>query len=209
LPLENPLSPQENSTNGYICVPYLHDHDSIELKDTWFHSQDISDVYFVTATFSNESKLYFPTCANHYLLAKFNDCEKIKKEIEKYNKEKTSFVFNMDDGFFERNADDSTNFISVYYLDYGETLDDFIEVANVIANREKVKCAGLGHMEVFPESTPQFTFPYRDNIVILEVSSDKSFQSVNQYCEKTRRQINRKGIVMTNLISFSILEKLK
>jgi len=203
------LSLQENSTNGYVCAPYLHDHDSVELKEAWFHSQDINDIYFVTATFSNESKLYFPTCANHYLLAKFKDSEKMKKEFEKYNKEKTSFVFNIDDDFFERDADDSTNFISVYYLDYGETLDDFIEVANVVAKREKVKRAGLGHMEVFPENTPKFTFPYRDNIVVLEVSSDKSFQSVNQYCEKTRRQINRKGIVMTNLISFSVLEKLK
>ncbi len=203
------MSPQENSTNGYICAPYLPDHDSVELKETWSHSQDISDVYFTTATFSNESKLYFPTCANHYLLAKFKDSKKMKKEFGKYNKERTSFVFNMGDNLFERDADYSTNFISVYYLNYGETLDDFIEVASVIAKREKVKCAGLGHMEVFHENTPKFTFPHSDNIVVLEVSSDTSFQSVNQYCEKTRRQINRKGIVMTNLISFSILEKLK
>ena len=203
------MSLQENSTNGYICTPYLHDHDSVELKEAWFHSQHINDVYFVTATFSNESKLYFPKCANHYLLAKFKDNKKMKKEFEKYNKEKTSFVFNMDDNFFERDADYSTNFISVYYLNYGETLDDFIEVASVVSKREKVKRAGLGHLETFPENTPKFTFPHSDNIVVLEVSSDKSFQSVNQYCEKTRRQINRKGIVMTNLISFSILEKLK
>jgi len=205
------LSLQENSTNGYICTPYLHDHNSVELKEAWFHSQDVNEVYFVTATFSNESKLYFPTRANHnhYLLAKFSDSEKIKKEYEKYNKEKISFVFNMDDDFFERDSDDATNFISVYYLEYGETLDDFIEVANVVAKRDRVKRAGLGHLETFPKNTPKFTFPHSDNIVVLEVSSDKSFQSVNQYCEKTRRQINRKGIVMTNLISFSILEKLK
>ncbi len=203
------MSSQENLTSGYICASYLHDHDSVELKEAWFDSQDISDVYFVAATFSNESKLYFPTWTNHYLLAKFKDSKEMKKEFGKYNKERTSFVFNMDENFFERDADYSPNFISVYYLNYGETLDDFIEVASVVAKREKVKRAGLGHMEVFSEYAPKFTFPYSDNIVVLEVSSDNSFQSVNQYCEKTRRQINRKGIVMTNLISFSILEKLK
>ena len=95
------MSLQENSTNGYICTPYLHDHDSVELKETWSHSQDINDMYFVTATFSNESKLYFPRCANHYLLAKFKDSKKMKKEFGKYNKERTSFVFNIGENFFD------------------------------------------------------------------------------------------------------------
>ena len=39
--------------------------------------------------------------------------------------------------------------------------------------------------------------------------SDESHQSDNKYCEQTRRDICRKGIVMNNLVSFSILEKLK
>ena len=43
----------------------------------------------------------------------------------------------------------------------------------------------------------------------MEVSSEKSHQSDNKYCEQTRLDICRKGIVMNNLVSFSLLEKLK
>jgi len=44
---------------------------------------------------------------------------------------------------------------------------------------------------------------------MFELSSEKSHQSDNKYCEQTRRDICRKGIVMNNLVSFSILETLK
>ncbi|KER05492.1 hypothetical protein AAA799E16_01866, partial [Marine Group I thaumarchaeote SCGC AAA799-E16] len=33
--------------------------------------------------------------------------------------------------------------------------------------------------------------------------------SVKKYCEQTRRDANRKGLSMTNLMSLSILEQLK
>ena len=203
------MNSQELHANGYVCAPYLHDHDSIELKEEWTHSRNIDDMYFVTATFSNETKPYFASCASHYLLAKFKDSKKMLKEFEKYDQEKPSFVFSMDDDLFDREAEGPTNFVSVYYLEYGETLEDFTEVASVLAKREKVGCAGIGHMDMFSDEPPKFTFPYSDNIVVLEVSSEKSHQSVNQYCEKTRRDVSRKGITMTNLVSLSILEKLK
>ncbi|KAG2478755.1 MAG: hypothetical protein NPMRTH1_300011 [Nitrosopumilales archaeon] len=201
-------SPQD-LTDGYVCAPYMHNHDSIELKDIWSHSKNIHDMYFVTATFSNEAKPYFTSCANHYILAKFKDNKKILKELEKFKLEKASFIFNMDDGLFERETNGSMNFVSVYYLEYGDSIDDFREVANVISKRDKIGCAGIGHMDVFSNEPPKFTFPYGDNIVILEVSSEKSHQSVNQYCEKTRRDVCRKGITLTNLVSLSILDKLK
>ncbi len=201
-------SPQD-LTDGYVCAPYMHNHDSIELKDIWSHSKNIYDMYFVTATFSNEAKPYFTSCANHYILAKFKDNKKILKELEKFKLEKASFIFNMDDGLFERETNGSMNFVSVYYLEYGDSIDDFREVANVISKRDKIGCAGIGHMDVFSNEPPKFTFPYGDNIVILEVSSEKSHQSVNQYCEKTRRDVCRKGITLTNLVSLSILDKLK
>ena len=101
------------------------------------------------------------------------------------------------------------NFVSVYYLDYSETDEDIGEVASVIAKKEKVAKAGVGHMDLCCNIPPKFTFPYAENIVVLEVSSEKSHQSVNKYCEKTRRDVSRKGIPMTNLFSLSILEKLK
>ncbi|KKK80979.1 hypothetical protein LCGC14_2818070, partial [marine sediment metagenome] len=92
-----------------ICAPYLHDHDSVELKEAWFHSQDISDVYFVTATFSNESKLYFPTCANHYLLAKFKASKKMKKEFKEVitiNKKRIIRITCPDERWYARLATD-------------------------------------------------------------------------------------------------------
>ena len=194
---------------GYVCAPYLHNHNSIELKDTWVHSRNIEDMYFVTATFSQESKPYFSSSANHYILAKFKDNKKILKEVEKFNQEKASFVFTMYDDLFEREGLGKTNFVSVYYLEYSESFDDFSEVANIIAKRNKVGKAGMGHMDLYCTETPKFTFPYNDHIVVLEVSSEDSHQRINKYCEKTRRAVSRKGITMTNLVSLSILEKLK
>ncbi len=194
---------------GYVCTPYLHDHASIELKDTWAHSRNIENMYFVTATFSNESKPYFTSHANHYLLARFKDNKKITKEVEKHKQNKPSFVFNIDDDLFEREVDGKTNFISVYYLEYSDSEEDFRDVANVLAKRDKVGKAGMGQMDLYCSEEQKFTFPYKDNIVVLEVASEKSHQSVNKYCEKTRRDVCRKGITMTNFISLSLLEKLK
>ena len=196
-------------TRGYVCSPYLHNHDSVELKDTWSHSRNIEDMYFVTATFSEESKPYFSSSANHYLLAKFKDNKKVLREIEKYKQEKASFVFCLDEELFERESEDKMNFVSVYYLEYGDSEEDYLEVANVVAKRDKVGKAGIGHMNIYSKEIPRFTFPYSDNIVVLEVSSDRSHQSVNKYCERTRRDVNRKGITLTNFVNFSVLEKLK
>ncbi len=194
---------------GYVCTPYLHDHDSIELKDTWAHSRNIENMYFVTATFSYESKPYFTSHANHYLLARFKDNKKITKEVEKHKQNIPSFVFNIDDDLFEREVDGKTNFISVYYLEYSDSEEDCRDVANVVAKRDKVGKAGMGQMDLYCSEEQKFTFPYKDNIVVLEVASEKSHQSVNKYCEKTRRDVCRKGITMTNFVSLSLLEKLK
>src|SRR3990172_6970965 len=173
-------------TAGYVCAPYLHNHNSVELKDSWSHSRNIEDMFFVTATFSSDSKPYFPSSANHYILAKFKDRTKIEKEGE-----------------------GKTNLISVYYLDYSDSEEDIVEIANVVAKRDKVAKAGIGRMDLYCNEKPKFTFPYNDHIVVLEVSSEKGHQSDNKYCERTRRDVGRKGITMTNLVSLSVLEKLK
>ena len=57
--------------NGYVCVPYLHNHDSIELKDLWVKSKNIESLFFATATFSADSKPYFTSTINHFLIAKY------------------------------------------------------------------------------------------------------------------------------------------
>ena len=200
---------QRHKFNGYICSPYLHDHNSIELKDLWVKSKNIGEMYFVTATFSDNSQPYFSYATNHYILAQFKNHKKIVTDISKNLLDNPSFIFKMDNILFERQTTGKPNFISIYYLEYGDSHDDLTYVATHVARRDKVGYSGFGHMELFSSVAPKFTFPYSDNIVIMEVSSDKSHQSDNKYCEQTRLEICRKGVVMNNLVSFSILEKLK
>ena len=195
--------------SGYVCVPYLHNHDSIELKDLWLNSRNVDSLFFVTATFSDDSKPYFSSPINHFILAKFKNSLKIQKDFSNYIGEQPIFVFNLDNLIFERGTEGKTNFISIYYLEYGDSSEDLLDVASYTARRDKIGIAGFGHMELFTKQNPKFKFPYSDHIVIFEITSVKSHQSDNKYCEQTRRDICRKGIVMNNLVSFSILEKLK
>ena len=199
----------EVTSDGYACVAYTHDHRSIEIKDSWQRSKNIDSMYFVTATFSDDSKPYFPSYANHYLLAKFQNDEKISTELEKNPQEKMAFVFNTSKELFERNLDEKMNFVSVYYLEYSKSDDDISDLALVVSKNELVSKATTGKMSSISSEPPKFTFPYKDNIVVLEVSSHKGHQSINKHCEQTRRNVCRKGITMNNLVGFSILEKLK
>ena len=203
------MSENSQKLGGYVCAPYLHDHDSIELKDSWVSSKNIESLYFVTATFSEDSKPYFTTSSNHYILAKFKDPQKISKEILSIDSDKPSFLFKIDDSIFDRPLTEKTNFVSIYYLEYGDSKSDLRDISAHVARREKVYRAGFGNLTLLSKESPKFAFPYSDHIVMLELSSDKSHQSDNKYCEQTRRDIGRKGIVMNNLVSLSILETMK
>jgi hypothetical protein len=195
--------------SGYVCAPYLHDHKSIELKDSWINSDNIDSLYFVTGTFSIDSGPYFSDSTNHYLLAKFKDSNSITKDLQEHNQEKTTFLFNIREEIFQREVYGETNFITVYYLEYGDSDVDIQEIANIFLKREKIETCGVGHLNTFCTFPSKFTFPYSENIIVIEVASEKSHQSVKKYCEQTRRDVNRKGLTMTNLLSLSILEKLK
>ena len=203
------MSENSQKLGGYACAPYLHYHDSIELKDNLVSSKNIESLYFVTATFSEDSKPYFTTSSNHYILAKFKDPEKISKEIQSIDTDKPSFLFKIDDSIFDRPLTEKTNFVSIYYLEYGDSKSDLRDISAHVARREKVYRAGFGNLTLLSKESPKFAFPYSDHIVMLELSSDKSHQSDNKYCEQTRRDIVRKGIVMNNLVSLSILETMK
>jgi len=196
----------ESSYSGYVCAPYLHTHESIELKESWINSKNVEKLFFVTGTFSTESKPYFSDFTNHYLLAKFQDSKKICKDLNVYNQDKTSFVFNIRDDLFRREVYGKTNFVTVYYLEYGEYGEDFQEIANLLLKRDKIEKAGFGHMNTFCLTPSKFTFPYSEQIVVIEVASEKSHQSVKKYCEQTKRDVNRKGMTMTNLMSLSFLD---
>jgi len=203
------MSKLELSYSGYVCAPYLHTHESVDLKESWINSKNIEKLFFVTGTFSSESKPYFSDSTNHYLLAKFKDSTQISKDLSVHNQDKTAFVFNIKDDLFQREVQGETNFVSVYYMEYGEDDEDMHEIANLLLKRDKIEKAGLGNMNIFCLTPSKFTFPYSENIIVIEVTSEKSHQSVKKYCDQTRRDINRKGLIMTNLMSLSILDQLK
>ena len=203
------MSELKLSYSGYVCAPYLHNRDSLELKESWTSSRNIEKLFFVTGTFSDDSQPYFSTSANHYLLAKFKDSSIVTKELSKHIQEKTSFIFNIKDDLFEREVLGETNFISIYYLEYGEDEDDLEEIAGLLLKREKIEVAGIGNMTTSCSVTSKFTFPYSENMIIIEVASEKSHQSVKKYCDQTQRDVTRKGFTLSNLLSLSILDQLK
>ena len=194
--------------SGYICVPYQHDKFSIDVKDMWSSSRNIRSIYFVTATFSDECKQYFPFSTNHYLLAKFDNEEKLVKDADKFTNINPSFVFTIDNELFKRDLDSKQLFISTYYLEYHDPVA-ISDVANTLVKKGKIRRAGFTHLKLFCNEKPKFTFPHTEKIVVLEVADERSPQSINQYCEKTRQDISRKGVIMNNFVSFSLLEKLK
>ena len=60
--------------------------------------------------------------------------------MKKYKQEKPSFVFSMDDDLFEREPlEGNMNFVSVYYLEYGDSEEDIGEVASVVAKVKKLE----------------------------------------------------------------------
>ena len=203
------MSKLKLSSSGYVCAPYLHNRDSLELKESWTSSRNIEKLFFVTGTFSSDSQPYFSTSANHYLLAKFKDNSIIEKELSNHIQEKTSFVFNIHDDLFEREVLGEINFISIYYLEYDEGEEDLQEIAGILLKREKIEIAGLGKMTTTCSVPSKFTFPYSENIIVIEVASEKSHQSVKKYCDQTQRDVTRKGFTLSNLLSLSILDQLK
>ena len=45
------MSELKLSYSGYVCAPYLHNLDSLELKESWSNSKNIEKLFFVTGTF--------------------------------------------------------------------------------------------------------------------------------------------------------------
>ena len=194
--------------SGYVCVPYTHDEASLQLKNGWASSRNIKSIYFVTATFSEDSKSYFPSSTSHYLMAEFKDSKKIIKDVVKFTTDNTSFIFNIYVKILAKDSDKEQSFLSMYYIE-SDTKQNISEITDLMLKREKIQYSGLVHLNTFCNISPKFTFPHSDKIIILDVNDERSPQSTSKYCEKIRLDICRKGIVMNNFASFSVLEKLK
>ena len=191
---------------GYLCIP--HDRQSGSLLENWKKSENIVDIYFVTATFSDESTPFFPNKANHYILASFTEVIGVLDDIKNYKMDRLSLMFSFSNPLFERSGD-KLNYVSLYFTKYTNGDAAISELANAIAHRERVKKASFAQMKLLASEQPKFTFPYSKNLLILEVEGEKTHQTDQKYCERTRRDVARMGISLNNLVSFSILEKLK
>lgn len=192
---------------GYICYP--RDNNAQNLIEYWKNSDVVKDLYFATATFAFESKPYFPSNSNHYILVKYDGLDNIVEGISKYQRPNSSlFLFNNETELFEK-YHDKVSYVSMYYTRYDQDNNELRDIAGILARRDMVVSANLGNLKFMNNKKLPFIFPHADNIIILEVDGKKSHQSDQNYCEKTRKDVARKGIPLINLVSFSILEKLR
>jgi hypothetical protein len=196
----------ESRVQGYICTP--HEKQSAPLLDYWKRSDNIDVIYFVTSTFSCESIPYFPNKANHCILASFKDKEIVIEDVNRQSNDRLSLMFNLNDSLFER-AGERLNYISIYFTKYTYGDIEIDDLANAIAKRDRVKKASLANIQILTTGQLRFIFPYSKNAIVLEVEGEKTHQSDQKYCERTRRDVARRGILLSNLVSFSILDKLK
>jgi hypothetical protein len=200
------LAGKGDEISGYVCTP--HGKQTASLLEGWKKDDNIVDIYFATATFSEESMPYFPNKANNYIVASFRDMKGILSDISSHDMDRLAFMFGLNSPLFQRMGD-RLNYVSLYFTKYSSGDPAIGDLANVIARRDRVMKASLAEMQLFAQEQPRFTFPYAKNLVILEVEGSETHQTDQKYCERTRRDVARKGIMLNNLVSFSILEKLK
>jgi hypothetical protein len=177
--------------------------------EKWKSSKRPKRVYFVTATFTEETRLYFPGRANHYILISNlgqQDKENTPEIISTHQRH--IFEFKITTILFERLCE-RLNYVSIYFMRYSYGQKELIDLATSIAKRDRVTKAALAEMTVSCSLKPKFSFPYSRNLLILEVDGGRTHQSDQRYCERTRRDAIRKGMSLSNLFSFSVLEEFK
>ena len=196
----------ESKVQGYICTP--HQKLSAPLLNHWKRSDNIDVMYFVASTFSSESIPYFPNKANHYILASFREKDIVIEDINRQSTDRLSLIFNLNSSLFER-ACERLNYISIYFTKYTYGNNEIEDLTNAMFKRDRVKKASLASIQILTPGQLRFIFPYSKNAIVLEVDGEKTYQSDQKYCERTRREVARRGILLSNLVSFSILDKLK
>jgi len=197
-------------TEGYVCVPDGHNKASDALQTIWKDSIYVQNMYFATSTFSSEGRSYFPDSSNHYLLASFSDTESVRKDLAETTSEYTSFIFPTKESLFERPSMAKLNYVSVYFIKQSYNNENVKDLEDVfLRRRDRLRTAALADMQLVPDLPLKFPFPYSKDLIMIELESEKSHQSDQRYCEKTRREVIKKGMDINNLVSFSILSELK
>ena len=192
---------------GYVCYP--RGNNAQFLIEYWKNSAIVKDMYFTTATFAFESKPYFPNNSNHYILVKYIGLDKLVEGISKYQSPNNSlFCFNIESELFERHHE-KVSYVSIYFTKYCHDNHELRDIASILAKRDKVVSANLGNLKFINNKRMPFIFTHSENNIIIEIEGIKTNQSDKKYCKKTRMDVARKGIFLSNLVSFSILEKLR
>ncbi|MEM0364115.1 MAG: hypothetical protein QW450_02120 [Candidatus Nitrosocaldus sp.] len=193
-----------------VCVPYTHDEGSKRLKTYWRDSSNIIDLYFATVTMSNELRSYLTEYVNHYLIATYNDKEEVVEDIYTYIPSNISMLFSNKLELLDRPRISRLNFVSVNVLKRGYGRIEVKDLESVLQRKQwRIKTANLAMMQFIPERMLKFTYPYANNILLLQLDSDESHISEQRYCEKVRLDVIRRGIYVEHLMSLSILEQLK
>jgi hypothetical protein len=151
---------------------------------------------------------YFPNKANHYILASFREKEIVIEDINRQSNDRLSLMFNINSSLFERVCE-RLNYISIYFTKYTYGNIEIEDLTNAIFKRDRVKKASMASIQILTTGQLRFIFPYSKNAIVLEIEGEKTYQSDQRYCERTRREVARRGILLSNLVSFSILDKLK
>ncbi len=193
-----------------VCVHYMHDENTKNLKSQWLESSYVRDVYFATVTYSNEFASYLTEYVNHYMVATYVNRDAVVKDIYRYVPSRLSIFFSSKKDILDRPKISRLNFISVNVLKRGYGRLEIKDLEYVFARKQwRIKSASLVNMAIIPERALKFTYPYADNVLLLQLDSDESHISEQRYCEKVRMDIIRRGIYIENLINLSILEQLK
>ena len=147
---------------GYVCVPDMHDAESIRIKDSWIGSKNVHEMFLATATFPRDVKQYLNETSNLYMIAKCSNTASLEKDIAGYGAEKASFVFHTTEDLFERDSESPATFVSAYYLEYDVTEEDVSNVASVVVKRDRICTASMCSMNVLSPIPQKFDFPYSE-----------------------------------------------
>ncbi len=193
-----------------VCVHHMNDEATKRLKSQWLESSYVRDLYFATVTYSNEFESYLREHVNHYIVASYVNRDNVVKDIYRYVPSRLSIFFSSRRDILDRPKISRLNFVSVNVLKRGYSRLEIKDLEYVFARKQwRIKSASLASMAVIPERALRFSYPYADNILLLELDSEESHLSEQRYCEKVRMDIIRRGIYVENLLSLSILEQLK
>ncbi|MCS7141937.1 MAG: hypothetical protein NZ888_07120 [Candidatus Nitrosocaldus sp.] len=192
------------------CVPYTHEEGSRRLKAHWKDSSNVIDLYFATVTMSNEFRSYFTEYVNHCLIATYSDVDEVVEDVYTYVPSSIAMLFSNRLKLLDRPRISRLNFVSVNVLKRGYGKVEVKDLESVFQRKQwRIKSANLARMLMLPEGMLRFTYPYADNILLLQLDSDESHISEQRYCEKVRLDVIRRGIYVEHIMSLSILEQLK